>query len=411
MLDALRPYVTAGIAIAGAGVIAVTPITAPSSPVPQRSIEFSSVQLTAAALPEAIPTLDAQTTVEAWQNLIIYTGAYLSDALVPTVTNPTPILNQLRANQFAYLNYLAIGVTYGTANTLQILSNIPGTFATAAAQLRAGDPEAAILTLWSFVENSVQLVVTPFMASLQIPGAIAQNIANVAAAVPTLALGLGLDTFETVSSTVRTAAASVQNIVDAASSGDPAAVANAIFAAPASIATALLVGDLAEGGDTPGLINGVFKNLVLARQTIAEALGAPPLEAPEDTLTVADASAVNRKVSITGNIAAPTETVHEPAPAPDDASDASSLKADESVSAPKEKPAAAAVDTKTAPRVEATRVNGRTAISNSVRESAKNVGAQIKSATEGITKTAKGLSGKKSTTDKKPRSDSGSAAD
>ncbi|MGV0806139.1 hypothetical protein [Mycolicibacterium setense] len=312
MLHALRPYVTAGIAIAGAGVIAVTPITAPSSPAAQRSIEFSSVQLTSAALPEAVPTLDTQTTVEAWQNLFIFTGAYLSDAFVPVADNPTPILDQIFANQFYYANLIGLGLSYGSANMVGVLAGIPGTLSTAAAHLRAGDPEAAILTLWNFVETSVQQVVTPFISSLQIPMRITQNIANVAAAMPGMVLDLGLDVFETVSSTVRTTAASVQDIVDAASSGDPTAVANAIFSAPANIATALLVGDLAQGGSTAGLINGVLKNMVLARETIAEALGAPPREDPEgDATAKTPVSSPSRLTAIKNETATDTATLAE----------------------------------------------------------------------------------------------------
>ncbi|MGV0745435.1 hypothetical protein [Mycolicibacterium sp. XJ870] len=320
MRQSLRPYISTGIAIAGAGIIAVTPIAPPT---PERSVEFSSVHLAAAELPGAVQTLDTQSVAEAYQNLIIMTGAYMSDAFVPFVTNPTPILNQLRANQFAYLNYLAIGITYGAANSVQILADMPGVIITAATQLRAGDAEAAILTLWSFVEYSVQLVISPFIQTLQIPGMITQNIANVAATIPTMVLQTGLDAFETVSNTVRTTAASVQSIVDAAGSGNPLALANAIALAPAEIATALLVGDLAEGGDTPGLINGLFKNLVLARQTIAEALGAPPLEAPEERFAAVTAEVDSVDVVSTGGDTTPPspaatdeDAVSEPAEEP-----------------------------------------------------------------------------------------------
>ncbi|QRY51198.1 hypothetical protein [Mycolicibacterium septicum] len=53
---------------------------------------------------------------------------------------------------------------------------------------------------------------------------------------------------------------------------------NAILTAPANIASGFLIGGYPEGNT--GLINGVVKHLVLARETIAEALGAPPREIP-----------------------------------------------------------------------------------------------------------------------------------
>ncbi|MGA5542789.1 hypothetical protein ACPCIR_13130 [Mycobacterium sp. NPDC051198] len=405
MLHALRPYMTAGIAIAGASVIAVTPISAPPPPVAEHSIEFSSVQLTSAVIPGATQTLDTQSTVEAWQNLFIYTGAFLSEAFVPLATNPTPILDQVFANQFYYANLIGLGLSYGSANMVGVLAGIPAAFSTATEQLRAGNPEAAILTLWNFVETSVQQVVTPFIPALQIPMRITQNIANVAAAMPGMVLDLGLGAFETVSNTVRTTAASIQSIVDAAGSGDPTAMANAILAAPANIATALLVGDLAQGGSTPGLINGVLKDLVLARDTIAEALGALPREAPEDALA-AEVPASDRIVRVAREKATapatPSETDHVAAAAPVDAPETSPPTADETVSVPKEKPAAVALDTKASPKAKATRANSRAGV-GTVRESAKNFGAGIKN---GMKKTGQGVNGKKA---EKPSSDSGAA--
>ncbi|MBU9766294.1 hypothetical protein FR943_20910 [Mycobacterium sp. TNTM28] len=280
MRQALRPYVTAGLAIAGAGIIAVGPISIPDTGT--HSVEFSSVHLAAAELPGALQPLDdSQTAAEAYQQLIVLTGAFLSAALVPVVENPAPILSQLLANQFEYLNYLAVGVAYGAGNGVLALGELPGVLINAAAQMGTGDAEAAIQTLWTFVEHTALQVVSPFMQSLTIPGMIAQNIANVVTALPMMALDLGLNAFETISNTMRTTATAVQDVIEAAAAGDPLAAADAIVSAPAHIATALLVGDIADGGETVGLINGLLTSFVQARETIAEALGAPPRETSE----------------------------------------------------------------------------------------------------------------------------------
>lgn len=83
-------------------------------------------------------------------------------------------------------------------------------------------------------------------------------------------------------------------------------------------------------------------------------------------------------------------------------STAGALKTDESSSAPKEDGATQLIKAKSKPTAKAAaRSNSRTAVTNSVRESAKNVSA-------GIKKAAQGPNGKKA---EKPSSDSGSAAE
>ncbi|QRY51197.1 hypothetical protein [Mycolicibacterium septicum] len=122
MPQALRPYAMAGIAIAGAGVIAITPLSAPPPQVAERTVEFSSVQLsgsvqtlvtqsTAEAAVNAIPP--ELSPAEAYQYFAMLTAAHVMDAVAPIVSNPTPILNQVLANQFWYANLLTMGTVTG----------------------------------------------------------------------------------------------------------------------------------------------------------------------------------------------------------------------------------------------------------------------------------------------------------
>ncbi|MHC9294236.1 hypothetical protein ACRCUN_17370 [Mycobacterium sp. LTG2003] len=290
MRSALRPYATAGIAIAGASVIAVTPITAPPRDAQIRSVELSAAvqnlerpDLSAGVIPPEL------TPAEAYQYLFQLTTAYVFDAIAPIVSNPTPILNQVLANQFWYANLLTMGIVTGATNVVWTLSNVPEYVSTAAAQWMAGDPAAAIMTLWQRIPvELVTDIALPLIPSLQIPVAIAQNLANVVATVMTTAMELGFDALSAANNAVAGLAASVQSIVEAAGSGDPMALMNAIAVAPANILSGLLIGDIPEGGTNPGLINGVLKNLIRAREAIAEALGA---ESPELQAASADAGA------------------------------------------------------------------------------------------------------------------------
>ncbi|MFV8050195.1 hypothetical protein [Mycobacterium sp. 48b] len=311
MPQALRPYVSAGIAIAGAGVIAAAPLSAPPPQAAERTVEFSSVQLsgsvqtlvpqsTAEAAVNAIPP--ELSPAEAYQYFAMLTAAYVMDAIAPIVSNPTPILGQVLANQFWYANILTMGTVTGATNLLWALENVPEHLSTAAAQLMAGDPAAAITTLWNnLVVGTVMAVGLPLVPALEIPVAITQNIANVVATTPMLVMGLGFDVLATANSTVGAATASIRSIVDAAGSGDPTAVVDAILTAPANIASGFLIGGYPEGNT--GLINGVVKHLVLARETIAEALGAPPREIPESAPATKAPTALR-----VASIAAETET-------------------------------------------------------------------------------------------------------
>ncbi|KWX23012.1 hypothetical protein AFM11_16710 [Mycolicibacterium wolinskyi] len=76
----MRPYATAGIAIAGASVIAVTPITAPPPDAQTRSVELSA----------AVQNLETP-DVSAGAMPPELTAAYAFDAIAPIVSNPTPI--------------------------------------------------------------------------------------------------------------------------------------------------------------------------------------------------------------------------------------------------------------------------------------------------------------------------------
>ncbi|WP_131722513.1 hypothetical protein [Mycolicibacterium conceptionense] len=321
MPQALRPYVTAGMAIAGASVIAVTPISAPT-PQAERTIEYSSVQLSGSVQAFDAPAADAGANAippelspaEAYQYVAMLTAAYVMDAIAPIVSNPTPILNQVLANQFWYANILTMGTVTGATNLLGTLQEVPEQLSTAAAQLMAGDPAAAISTVWnSVVVDSLMAVAVPLIPALEIPVAISQNIANVIAATPTMVMELGFDVLGIANNTVEATAASLRSIVEAAGSGDPTAVANAILVAPANIASGLLIGDIAEGGHNPGLINGLAKHLVLARETIAEALGAPPREIPEaaPAARAAAAEPIGVKAETVTLTAEPATTEHE----------------------------------------------------------------------------------------------------
>ncbi|QRY51199.1 hypothetical protein [Mycolicibacterium septicum] len=176
------------------------------------------------------------------------------------------------------------------------------------------------------------------------------------------------------SNIARTSVVAIQNVGTAIVSGNPEAAANAVQHGLANVSSALVAS-----------ASSVYTAIQIARTRLAA-----PFKAG---LPAAAAAAVESNTTV----------------ALAEAPEASTLKADESSSAPKEDAATQLVKTKSKPTAKAaTRSNARQAVTNSVRESAKNVSAGIKKATDGLKKTAQGLSGKKT---EKPSSDSGSAAE
>ena len=91
---ALRPYVTAGIAVVGAGLVAVTPVTAPLP-----DVQVRNIALTASDLDVIGPWVDAFNTASA--NL---TGDFQFFA-----TAPAAALQQVIVNQFTDVNTLLTG--------------------------------------------------------------------------------------------------------------------------------------------------------------------------------------------------------------------------------------------------------------------------------------------------------------
>jgi hypothetical protein len=106
---AMRPYATAGIAIVGASFIAISPIAPP---------------------------------VEVLTN----SGNSLADLGQIVAADPLPIITQVIQNQTANINTITGAIGQGVGQTVGTLAAIPQTLITAANQLAAGQPSAAVQT-------------------------------------------------------------------------------------------------------------------------------------------------------------------------------------------------------------------------------------------------------------------------
>ncbi|MHA3018973.1 hypothetical protein ACXPWS_01740 [Mycobacterium sp. BMJ-28] len=132
MQSAMRPYVTAGVALVGASVIAVTPIAAhPNLP----QMHMPQVQLTASSIDNPI---------NVFKPVFDDAGAWLNDTVHTVLANPLPILRQIIDNQL-YTARAVLDAANAAGSALgQLGAGLPATLKKAGAILATGDVNGAI---------------------------------------------------------------------------------------------------------------------------------------------------------------------------------------------------------------------------------------------------------------------------
>jgi hypothetical protein len=135
---ALRPYVTTGIALVGASVIAMTPIAqnqvdlhaAASAPVAQ----FRDVELAASI----------DNPFEVFKPVVDSAAGWFSGWITQEMANPFPILKQIVANQQYTVSMLGKSVQGFTNGLNDVVAGLPATWQQMEPLIRAGDINGAI---------------------------------------------------------------------------------------------------------------------------------------------------------------------------------------------------------------------------------------------------------------------------
>ena len=271
---ALRPAVTAGVALVGAGAIAVSPV-APSLPnIHLPGISDAQFQMAAFVNP-----------IEEWAQVIGTSFADLAGIGTQIQSDPAPIVAQLLQNQIANFNTLfnsLFGPDQGAVGiALNTLAELPQTLLTAANQVAAGQVADAVQTIWGgALLPPIFAAVIPLNTAITIAQKSVQNLANVIQAAGTGLLTVGIAAISPFYATLTEAGNAAQAVVDAAKAGDLGGVASAIINAPATLTNAFLNGN----DSTPGLLTpstgvgggGPIAALLSFRDSIAQALGATP---------------------------------------------------------------------------------------------------------------------------------------
>ena len=300
MHTAVRPYATAGVALVGASVIAVSPL---APPLPD--IHIASPLAHVAASVELAAFVNPITE---WVNVIGATVANLGGLGQEIVANPAPILTQFLTNQLGYAQTLGTAAGQTVTSIVSSLSDLPTVLSTAFGFLATGDVFDAINTLWSYAV--FDLLLLPALPLLESVITVAEDItANINSVVVNGIVDSGalliaaLSLFVPANSALAQFAFTAQDIVTAAGSGDFVTVLSDIINLPAFVTGAFLNGTPTDLGfplvSTAGLLTnptnpasnntiGTIEALLQLRESIAVSIGAtPPADTPAQSLTPA----------------------------------------------------------------------------------------------------------------------------
>jgi hypothetical protein len=136
----LRPYLTAGVALAGAGLIAAVPLGQPALDIQTRAVQLASVDDIAADIAAADPGLtDQEYPVSSLADVFTNTFANLENIGPELAQDPTPILSAIEANQLGYLSDLATAGERAGTNLVDVLQHLPTVLSNASSDLASGD--------------------------------------------------------------------------------------------------------------------------------------------------------------------------------------------------------------------------------------------------------------------------------
>lgn len=378
--NSARSYLAAGVALVGAGAIAVSPVAPPLPHVHVPAVSTASVNLSAAVDP-----------FEAYVQLITNTVNNVGTLIGTEIADPFPILQQIVANQitsgqgvFAGLQQAgeALGQQLDPSNPY----GIPAQLQQAFTQLLSGDINGAVGTSWSALLSPVLVAGLPLLEP--ITNAVKQPVQNLLNVIndPLAVLIPVLGALNTVYPAVLVSGNVGQNMVDAIKAGDPLGFVNAVIAGPGQIADAFLNGaEAAGGGGLLGPSLGLLSALRQARDAIAKDI-APPAALTAAVAQLSAAPKAPAKVVTLDVAPAPAE---QTSTAPTESTSSGSAAAGSAVT---DSPAGDGAKTASSDKAASTAKPTR---ANRLKQTQDGVKGAVKNITDGLKKAGEGLTGKK----------------
>ncbi|MGV0813189.1 hypothetical protein ABQF34_14605 [Mycolicibacterium boenickei] len=236
---ALRPFTTAGIALVGAGVIAVSPV-APPPVTTSTHIYTAPVTLSASA--------SFVDPITYWGNVFATTQVNVAKLVDVASENPFPVLNQVIENQARYANTIGTALSSAADGLYQwAAEGIERRLPEILDALAQGDLLAAAQVV-KFAITDLGIAAVGMLPLLSLPYEISQNVANVFETIAAQGADTGIigkpafGLLNLANTMVGATATFGQALIDAAEAGDPVAALSTIVNAPAYFTDCLLNG-------------------------------------------------------------------------------------------------------------------------------------------------------------------------
>ncbi|MED5814367.1 hypothetical protein VST63_18550 [Mycolicibacterium sp. 050232] len=331
---AVRSYLTAGVALAGAGVIAVSPVMPTST----------DIQLPAVSASSAAVTLSALTNpVDAWAQTLSTASTNLQALGEQLLASDFPILRTVISNQIGNATVVGNTLQAYADNLTTTLQGLPDALQTASDLISQGEITAAVDGLTLSLLPAILGLLDVTNNTWSGVSTTAQNFVNVIKQVPNVVTAVALPAAFPLLSVVNGLAATAEEVVKAANAGDTEGAVSAIVNAPATLTDAFLNGKGTILGfiPVPGLLSpssplgalgsGPIASLLDLPKTIAEALDPNPLAPVASSATATSAKLSSPSVNaLSSGTSARSVTLSVPAAETDSAKASDDVAAESS---------------------------------------------------------------------------------
>ncbi|MCV7229221.1 hypothetical protein [Mycolicibacterium komossense] len=318
MHTVIRPYATAGVALIGAAVIAVTPVAPPVPDLHSPAFSHAAVGLAASVNPIATW---AETVQQAIENSVGL-GAMVWN-------NPAPILSQIIANQVDTATALGAALQTAAQGLAEQLSpdnpdGAPALLRTAIEQFRNGQISDGVQSLWYAFTAPLLGAVFPLLSeAVPLLANSFDNLAKAARALTDIGTtaALSLSLLNAPYAVLSAAGSALQDIFDSIRAGNVADTVLHILDVPGKLTGALLNGFNGTAGllspGTGPVDSGPIGALLRLRNIIAEAIAPQTSPTPSILTTRTESTAMTFTLATTqvqGSAATPANAT-EPATA------------------------------------------------------------------------------------------------
>ncbi|ORA77030.1 hypothetical protein K3U93_18830 [Mycobacterium malmoense] len=254
----MRPYLAGGVALVGASLIAVNPITSNiAANIQERAVRLTSTvtddigDLTTNAATTLAGSLDfndlasaATGPITSWIN--VFTEAYDNLQVLggEIQADPLPALAQVVSNQLGFANTVGSDLyTIGSDVYTLLTQTLPPQLQTLFSSIAAGDISEGMRTFTNSLTFDLLPSAEPLLGILAVPGEVAQNFANVLQQqLPDIALGGLLSVLSVNYGALQSTADAAQLVENTWNAGQPLQALIDVLNAPAYITGATVNG-------------------------------------------------------------------------------------------------------------------------------------------------------------------------